>query len=180
MRHAPAVLVLLTLASPGAGLAQDTATQTRRFLGHGTLHIPVPATWKIKTRVEPGRPSTMELSPESGDDFQVYLTVFAPPVGNQDILQPAALRESLAQGGQRPLAQAVEKTLDIKELEDTANPCLYFSLTDRDPKDSYKYLVQAQARIGTLIAAVTILQRSPDSAPREKTFDIIRGARLVK
>lgn len=163
-----------------AGLAEDTVDQTRRFLGHGTLHIPVPAAWKVKTRVEPGRPSTMELSPESGDEFQVLLTVFAPPVGNEEILQPAALRESLALGGQRPLAQAVETTLDIKELKDTPNPCLYFSLTDRDPKDSYKYLVQAQARVGTLIAAVTILQRSADSAPRDKAFDMIRGTRLVK
>lgn len=180
MQYAPAVVVLLSLAVGRAGLAEDTVEQTRRFLGHGTLHIPVPAAWKIKTRVEPGRPSTMEFAPPSGDDFQVLLTVFAPPVGNEDILQPAALRESLAQGGQRPLAQAVEKTLDIKELKDTQNPCFYFSLTDRDAKDSYKYLVQAQARIGTLIAAVTILQRSMDSAPREKAFDMIKAARLVK
>lgn len=178
MIKAAAVAALAVTA--GAALAADTVDQTRRFLGHGTLHFPVPAAWKIKTRVEPGRPSTIELSPATGDDFQVILTVFAPAAGNTDVLQPAALRDSLTEAARQPLAQSVEKALDVKELANSPNLCFHYSLTDKDPKESYKYLVQAQARIGTLVAAMTILQRSTDAGPREQAFDIIRGARLVK
>ena len=109
----------------------------------------------------------------------MLLTVFAPPPGHEDVLQPSALRGGLTQAGQAPLAQAVEKSLEVKELPNSDNPCFYFSLTDRDPKESYKYLTQGHARIGTLMAALTVLHRSADTTARDLALGMIRGAKLT-
>jgi hypothetical protein len=171
-------VTLVLLAS--TALAQSTVDRTQRFLGHGTLHLPVPATWRVATRAQLGAPPTLVFTLPTGEEFQVLLSVFAPAPGREDVLEPEALRDGLRRGGQAARAQSVGKELEIKQLPDSENLCFYFTLTDRDPKESYRYLTQAHARIGTLAAAITILQRSPDPATQALAFGILRGARLTK
>jgi hypothetical protein len=168
------------LATALAGWAEEPQYRTQRFLGLGTLRVPVPATWKATTQAEPGVPIAMVFSPPAGDDFKVLLAAFPPGPGHEDMLVLSALRKSLSHAGQRALAQAVEKQIDIKELERTENPCVYFSLTDRDPRGTYSHLTQAHARIGPLLATLTVLQRSSDARPRELAFEMIRRAKLVQ
>jgi hypothetical protein len=77
------------------------------------------------------------------------------------------------------LAQAEEKALDVKELKGTDVSGFYFSLTDKDPGDSYKYMTSGQFRVGKLLAVMTVLHRTAGDV-KDAALEVVRTAALVK
>jgi hypothetical protein len=144
------------------------------------VRLLVPRSWQTRTRTGTGAATTLEFAPPSGDDFKVLLTLVPPRPGGEGALKPASLRESVERAGQRALAEAVERTVQIEELAGADVGGFYFSLTDRDPGDSYQYVTQGEARLGTVLAALTILQRVASAEVKAAGLDLLRTATLAK
>jgi hypothetical protein len=147
-------LLFVTMA-----IAGETNTRTYSLADHGSLHLQIPITWADQVRQPPGQlPPTVTFSQKTGDSFKMLITPLW--AANKEIVLPDgdSLRQMVQQSAQRASAQAVEKSIEVKEMKGNSGIGFYFSATDRAPKPGeYKYMTQGIIRIGELMTTFTIL-----------------------
>ena len=75
------------------------------------------------------------------------------------------MRRDVERAAERAKPQAVEKTIEVKELSGSSSLGYYFSATDRAPAPGeYKYLTQGMIRVGGLVVTFTILTNDGQAA----------------
>jgi hypothetical protein len=151
----PCIFLLLT----SIVVANETKTRSYSLPDHGSLYLQVPTTWADQVREPPGQlPPTITFSQEKGDPFKVLMTPLWA-VNNRIVLPNGDdLRRLVQQSAQRFAAQAVEKSIDVKEVKGTSGIGFYFSAADRAPKPGeFTYLTHGVIRIGELMTTFTIL-----------------------
>lgn len=142
-----------------AALAQEAAERRYALPDRGSIQLRVPGSWKDELRQPPHKlPPTIVFSQKTGASFQVLLTPLW--VANQDgrLYSEEEMRRKVQQAVEGVKSQAIEKTLEIKELKVSSGRGYYFSATDRAGRaGEYKYMMQGIFRVGDLVVAFTVL-----------------------
>jgi len=177
---AAAALFLCTPWFCAAGEAKPAAMDARTFAlpGHGSLTLPVPASWKQEVHQPPDEPSpTITFSPAAGDDFQVLVTPLWSPKNDPNPSSPQEVRRLIDNEARKMLPSAVEKELAVKEFKAAAGPGYYYLATDKAPKPGeYPYVVRAISGVGDLVLSVTVLCRAKDSPAIADTLRALQHA----
>ncbi len=150
--------------------------------GAGTLTLVFPDLWADSFQPPPANSppyATLRLKRPLDDDLLVQLTTI--PAGEK-VLQLGA-PEVMANIGARALTGAVEKNLDLKELDGTEAHGCYFTLTDRklatvsEPKPgSFKYQTQGLVMLNGLGLSFTILYNFPATCDPVAALEMVRTA----
>jgi hypothetical protein len=150
-------LLLFVFAS--TALADETNLRSYPLPDHGSIQFQVPSSWEDRLAQPPGRlPPTIEFSQKVGSAFSMLVTPMWPAKGNIKLPDGDNLRKSVQEGADRIASGAVEKMINLIELNGPSAYGYYFSVTDRAPKPGeYKYLTQGHVRVGDLMVIFTIL-----------------------
>lgn len=128
------VLVLCVSLMTISALAAETRVRSYPLPDHGTLQLQVPGGWLDRVQQPPRRlPPTIVFKPDTGAPFGVLLTPIWPANRQTPLPNEQKLRQMVTQSAERAKSQAVEKTIDIEELQGTAGKGFYFSATDGAP-----------------------------------------------
>jgi hypothetical protein len=91
------------------------------------------------------------------------------------------MRQRISNGADRAKAQAVETTIEVRELQGAAARGYYFSATDRAPQPGeYKFLTQGMLRVGSLLVTFTILTNDGQAGIVADALAMMRSARHVE
>ena len=147
---------------------------------HGFFQVNIPPAWRDELQqLSTEIPSTIVLSPASGNAFQVLITPI--PGAKKEALKDEAIRETVQKSADRAKAQSVEKVIKLVELQGTSGRGYYFFCTDKAPKpDEWKYLTQGVLVVGELIVAFTILTNDNQDGIAKEALTILKEARHLK
>ncbi len=176
MRHSIiAAVMLFTFASAHT---DDTELRSYPLQKHGTFELKVPAAWKESVAQPPnGLPPTITFSPKSGAPFQVMVTPIWPARPDVKVPAPDELKASVKRAADGAAPQAVETTIEVKELKGLANTGYYFAATDRAPKPGeFKILNQGMIGVGDLRVAFTILTNDGQDAIVKDALSMLSAA----
>jgi hypothetical protein len=169
--------VLLCLAT---ALSFSQASSTRRFSipGHGELVLQVPEGWKFELlQPQDKLPPTITFSPISGEPFKVMVTAGGAADPEAQALDTGTMRMQVESTAKNAEAQAVEKSLTVKELTGPVINGFYFSATDQAPKTGeYACMTQGIARVGEIVLAFTILTHTGHETIVKAALEMLRGA----
>jgi hypothetical protein len=176
-----AVLVVALLASSPA-FAEQARGRTYVLPDHGVFQVSVPISWKDEIRQPPRRlPPTIAFTPAAGrPSFQVILMTLWP--ARPDIPYPSSfeIRQEVERFAARAQSQAVEATLEVKELRGTTGVGYYFAATDKAPApDEYKFITQGMLRVGGLLVTFTILTNDGQVDVLNDAMAMITGAQHI-
>ncbi len=127
--------------------------------GHGQFQLKVPPEWKDDLNKSPyGLPPTIVFSQKSGAPFNLMITPMLPPDNSAGLPPDDEVRRRVAQTAEHMKSQAVEKTIEIKQLTGPDARGYYYSATDRAPKPGeFKYMTQGILRVNELLVTFTVL-----------------------
>lgn len=166
-----------------ASLAAAESTAIRAFpvTDRGTLQLNAPQSWPFEMRSAPNHAlPTIALGPEKGATFQVLITPMPPPQKDPPA-SAGALKQMVEHAAQEATAQAVEKSLLVKELRSGAHVGYYFSATDRAPKsDEFKYMTQGMFSLGEMLIAFTILTNNGYESVVPAALTMIKNAVVLR
>lgn len=156
--HKSLLIASLFLVSASSSAA-DSANRSYPLPKHGAFELKVPLVWKDSVRQPPNDlPPTISFAQKDGAAFEVLVTpmwAFRPDV---TMPTPEETKSTVRRAADEAQQQAVEKTIEVKELKGTSATGYYFSATDRAPKPGeYKYLTQGMLSTGDLRVTFTIL-----------------------
>lgn len=176
MRHS-IITAVLALAFASAH-ADDAEFRSYPLQKHGTFQLKVPAAWKDSVTQPPnGLPPTITLSPKSGAPFQVMVTPMWPARPDVKVPTPDELKASVKRAADGAAPQAVEATIEVKELKGPANTGYYFAAIDRAPKPGeFKILNQGMIGVGDLRVAFTILTNDGQDAVVKDALSMLSAA----
>jgi len=139
-------------------LAADTDDRRYALLDHGSLLLKVPTSWKEELEQDRDRLlPTIVFTPKSGAPFGVVLTPIWPTEKDAPNPDREALQRLVQRAAEQVRSLAVEKTIEVLELEGTAGVGYYFSVTDQAPKPGeYKHMTQGILPVGVLMVPFTI------------------------
>jgi hypothetical protein len=110
----------------------------------------VPLSWSDQVQKPPNRlPPTIAFKQSTGAPFYILITPLWQ-IGNAiPAMAPLAMKKKVTAAADNAQAQAVESTIEIKELVGASGVGYYFSATDRAPKPGeYKFITQGMIRVG--------------------------------
>jgi hypothetical protein len=155
-----AVVVAFSLAS-----AEETAVRSYPLPEHGTFQLKVPEAWKDSVaQPEGGLPPTIMFAPKAGAPFKILVT---PLWAAKPVKTPTAdeLKAQVQRSADGIAPRAVEKAIEVKPLEGSANIGYYFAATDRAPKPGeFKFLNQGTVTVENLQVVFTILTNDGQDA----------------
>jgi len=163
-------LLLCTLLFPVAAVAAEKAFPLHE---QGSFVIDVPDAWNVRTRGTEKLPPTIEFVPKMGESFHILVT----PVWAMGRALPEAesIRGFVMKAAESAGKEAVEKTLDVKELKGDSVRGFYFSATDKTPKpDSYRHVTQGIYRVGSLMVTFSVLTNDGQGAVVERALAMLR------
>lgn len=174
---------------PNSASSSNDSNETLRkgfpIKGAGTLQLSYPKSWSDSMREvrQSNRPVTMiKLSPGNEQDFAVMLEV--AQVG-EDKTRNLDVKAFLTQVGKMELPHAVEKSIDIQELNGPEVNGAYFTVTDKKftagmpQPGEYKYLTQGYAKLKGLVITFRVVSNRPEGAGKATALDMVRSARLL-
>lgn len=176
MRYTIAGIALIITSFMAA--AENMETRSFTLQKHGSFMLKVPASWKDSVAQPPdGLPPTIMLSPKTGAQFQIAVTPIWPARPDVKSPTPDEMRSSVRQAADSVAQQAVEKSIEIKELKGPANTGYYFAATDRAPKPGeFKYLNQGMIAVRDLRVAFTILTNDGQDAIIKEALSSLSSA----
>lgn len=153
-----AVLVALCCVVGTQVRAADTAARRYALAEHGSLQLQVPTGWQGELEQDSDRLlPTIAFTPTDGALFGVVLTPIWPTEKDAPNPERTALQRLVEEATEQVRSLAVEKTIEILELEGTAGVGYYFSVTDPAPKPGeYKHMTQGILPVGVLMVPFTI------------------------
>jgi hypothetical protein len=160
MPRSVVTVAMLASVLSAAGLAAESAG-TRRFElpNLDTLELVLPAGWQDHVDRPPGGVTmTIQLRPAQGPPFEVFITPEWPETVDREVPDSGALKSAVTDAAIRIQPQAVEPSLEIRDLQGAHGVGYYFSATDRAPaEDHFKYMNQGALQVGNLTVWFTIL-----------------------
>ncbi len=165
----------------GAAAAGETRARKFAISGQGELRLNVPASWTADTMPATAEsPAGIQLGPRAGAPFEMlvspmgYATRDAPAPGS------AVLKKMVQDAADLLKPQAVERSIDIREIRGASAMGYYFSATDRAPKPGeFKIVTQGVLMIGNLLASFTVLTNDGQRDVVDGALDMIRTATYV-
>jgi hypothetical protein len=101
------------------------------------------------------------------------------PGKDSDFNRSELILKILQDGGNKLLAEAVEKELRFQELKGKTGLGYYFSITDKAPAikpGEYKYMTQGGIPVGNLLVMFTIFSNEKDSLDIPIAREILANA----
>ena len=151
-----ATVVMLFLA--GAVLAQS-GTRDFAIPGHGSLKLAVPPGYDVAQKSVNEPPAVaIRMVPFMGNAWHLQIT--AVRVDPAKASQAPPLRERVQRTADGLLPRAVEKQATVLELRGSQSAGYYFSLQDRESKnsaDDYPFLTQGTTMVGEITTIFTLL-----------------------
>lgn len=158
-----AILLLAAMAAGGSALADDLRLRRYELPNYDALEITLPPGWLESVEQPPGSDAlTIELRPEAGAAFEVYLTPEwngRPPGRVQDA---ETLRESVRDAAARLPPPAGAGPPDIRRLQGRDGVGFYFVTDEAPAGDDPGRLVQGALQVGELVLRFEILARDAD------------------
>lgn len=160
------------------GEASAVSPRTFDLPDHGTLSLSVPDGWEERLSQPPDRlPPTISLTPRSGQNFQILITVVWAVGPGGETPDGATLRADVAAAARDTAPHSVEGTLPLRELAGSTGKGYYFVATDPAPKPGeYKYLAQGMIRTGQIALAFTILTNDGQDAVLKAALALLQTA----
>ena len=181
MRWSSGLVAVVICWAAAIALAEEAGIRHYPLPDHGTLQLTVPASWKDEAQA-PNQPrNTLRFYAPNGAPFQVLVTPMWP--SGKDAAPPSAewMRQRISNGADRAKAEAVEKTIEVRELQGAAARGYYFSATDRAPgPGEYKCMTQGMMRVGSLLVTFTILTNDGQGTIVADALAMLRSARHVE
>jgi len=177
-----ASLAFALLFAQGVAIAGDTPIREFPLPDHGSLAIAVPDAWQVDVdQPAENLPPTLKFTTKAGTAFEFFITPLWPMNGKTPPLDPAGLHKQVADAAETLKPQAVEKTIEVKEIKGVSGVGYYFSATDRAPKPGeYKYVTQGILPVGELATTFTILSNDGSEATVKTALLLLRGAMQKK
>ena len=180
------LLAILALVAIGGLLCpRMTAAEPRGFsLGQwGTVALDLPDGWTASWQGQGGKGGpAIVIHPPSEAPFSLLMTPF-PRTGDNKELEQAA-RDIVENTAKKLQEIAVEKQLNLQDLEGPALRGFYVSVTDRTVEapsaEDFRYMDQGAAAVGALMMTFTVLTNVPDGPERAMALGIVRSARHLK
>lgn len=138
-----------------------------------------PADWEIVTR-EAGPSVTVELSPASGGDFLVLVTIF-PSQPDSPVSSPKGLRATVDGLGKESLSGAVQDAIELLEVGGGEAIGYLYHLTDGNPEKGpgdYREATQGMMLFAPYVATVTILTNTGDDGIVERAIELLQSIKL--
>jgi predicted Zn-dependent protease len=173
-------LSLFFIAS--TALAGEISSRNYPLPDHGSIEFQVPSNWEDSLSQPPNRlPPTIEFKQKAGHPFIMLITPMWPAKENITLPDGDNLRKSVQEAADRVASSAVEKNINIVELNGPSAHGYYFSLTDRAPKPGeYKYLTQGHVRVGDLMVIFTILTNDGQDNVISDGLALMKSAKQTK
>ena len=139
----------------------------------GSFVIDVPEAWNVQAQGTERMPPTLNFTPKMGESFHILVTpVWAM---GRALPDPESIRGFVMKAAESAGKEAVEKTIDVKELKGDAVRGFYFSSTDKAPKpNSYRHLTQGIYRVGSLMVTFSVLTNDGQGAVVERALAMFR------
>lgn len=179
----PAVrsLSLLLAFVTAAAWAADANVRSYALPGHGSLELQVPAPWEDRIERTPGVPPTLHFNAQAGAQFEVIVTPIGAPTPETKPPTKEEMKAGVRRGADQVARQAVETSIEVKELKGKHSSGFYFSATDRKPRrNEYKYMTQGITAVGDLRVTFTILTNDGQEQVVKDALAMLSGARQQK
>ncbi|MDD4871667.1 MAG: DUF1266 domain-containing protein, partial [Kiritimatiellae bacterium] len=135
--------------------------------------------YKLKGQLEDG-PLIIEMEGKGGPSFMVGVTIIG--LDSQKIPVPSneQIRENVQRFVDQVKSNAVEKTIEVKELKGTSGNGYYFSATDSMPKSgAYKYITHGMIKVGRSLLAFSVLNNDGQEIIGSRTLAMVKSAIYV-
>jgi hypothetical protein len=170
-------MLLLLVASPVVGAEQERYSVT---MPEGPdFSFVQPTDWHITTEVA-GPSVTVKLTPGSGGDFLVLVTVF-PFDPSSSVSRPDGLRAEVLEAGNQELAGALQDSIELTEVQGSGAITYLYHLTDRNPErgpGDYREATQGMMLFAPYVASVTVLTHSQDDSTVERAIELLKSIRV--
>jgi hypothetical protein len=170
-------MLLLLVASPVVGAEEERYSVT--MPDGPPFSFVQPTNWHITTE-EAGRSVTVELSPASGGDFLMLVTIF-PFEPNSAVSRPDGLRTVVFEAGNQKLAGALQDSIELREVQGSAAITYLYHLTDRNPErgpGDYREATQGMMLFAPYVASVTVLTHSEDDSTVERAIELLKSFKV--
>ncbi len=100
----------------------------------------------------------------------------------EDVVMPAfgKVRDIVERSAKDVASQAVEETIEIKELQGDSVAGYYFTATDKAPKPGeFKYMTQGMFRVGDVGPTFTILTNDGGESVILDALAMLKGAKFT-
>jgi len=173
---------VLFIAFAAAAVAEESSTRTYQLPDQGALQLTVPKSWHEEIKQPPGGvPPTITFTPASGAAFNIQITPMYPPRPGVPMPDLKWLRGNVERAAADAAPQAVEKNIAINELHGPSANGYYFSATDKAPAPGeYKYMTQAELRVGDVAPVVTVLTNDASGQVLADALAVLKSAVHLK
>lgn len=176
-RPAPAVLLAVV---DSVSIQSKSLDGPRQYAaGSGKyLAMDVPAAWK--DQLVRGSVGTVELAPAAGDAFKVMMTVTPPKQADAAAITREQLLEIAKRAASDAKAQAVEATIEPRELRGRSALGYRINATDKNPAPGeYRHMAQGVLAVGNVQVMFTILSRDGEEKSVAAALDALASLRFA-
>jgi hypothetical protein len=173
-RYAVLALSCILFAFSAAGAADERHSVA--VPGGPPLSFVRPADWSVETE-EAGPSVTVRLTPTSGGDFLMLMTIF-PFQPDSPVATPEGLRSAVLEVGKQQLPGAVQDSIELMEVRGNEVLGYLYHLTDRNQEQGpgdYREANQGMMLLTPYVASVTVLTHSDDIGTVERAFDLLKS-----
>jgi hypothetical protein len=172
------LLAIFLLSVSSFAKSEDIDIRSYQLPKHGAIQFKVPKSWHAEVRQPPNSlPPTITFTPESGETFQVLLTIGFPLKKEDSPPDLTQLKSSVEHAAKEAQGQAVESHIEIKELNDRSTVGYYFTATDKAPNPGeFKYMTQGALKVGELFPLFTILTNEGSNNVIAISLEMLKSA----
>ncbi|HEY7753977.1 MAG TPA: hypothetical protein VH856_09195 [Steroidobacteraceae bacterium] len=173
-----AALACCALARPALTLADDSRLRRYELPNADALEMTLPAGWLDAVDEQPGSAEiTIELRPESGGAFEVFVTPESNERAPGRIQDAGTLREAVRDAAARAGAQGGPGPPEIRRLQGADGVGFYFVASETmPPPGEFGHLVQGALFTGALVLRFEILTHDPGDPAVGEALAMLQGA----
>lgn len=172
----PALFAVSALTVGGPAGADDSRLRRYELPDLDTVELTLPPGWVDSVDAPPGGLMTIQLTPAEGPPFEVHVTPQPDDPAAPSVRDAPALRESVREQAERIKPQAIEETVEVRQLQGETGVGFYFSMTDRGPPPGeYLYMSQGALQAGELLLGFTILTNGGQEAIVQEALAMLQS-----
>lgn len=171
-------ILLLTLSLSLSVFAEEANIRRYELRGGNSIELKIPPSWKSELKDGPQLPyATITLQPRTGTSFDILISPIVFRGNDASSLSAKDIRRRVQAGIDVIRDRAVEKEVEVKELNGATGPSYYYTVTDRAPKSGeYKYMTSGMVRVGDLAVSFTVLTNDGQQKVVDEALVMMRNA----
>ena len=171
-------ILLLTLSLSLSIFAEEADIRRYELRDDNSIELKMPTSWKSELKDGPQLPyATITLQPRTGSPFDILISPIVFQDNDTSSLSAKDIRRRVQAGINVIRNRAIEKEVEIKELNGSTGPGYYYTVTDRAPKSGeYKYMTSGIVRVGNLAVSFTVLTNDGQQKVIDQALAILRNA----